>query len=644
MTAAPPAEETEPAAEPDENGEVRPVAGEPDSENGGEEAPDSENEEEELPPWVAAMEEAAGMYGDVLASALAGIDGAGHDPDQVRLTCGRGHMHGFRPYRALLAGRALGLDDLEESQANLVAANMAKRRAKPSHRLNPQEVDADLVAKIGAGECQRLGMVPLGYSEDDGRLTVAVSKEQGLRAANRDELMRRHPDFMAIEAVMVDSAELSSALDYAQTLIASDAGAGGTDSATGAQAPPAATTTEDVYPELIDQAGDRPEVGKALARYLALAIAWRSADLHVSTHIDSDGQRVGTVRLEYLGTLRSADPPISGKLASDIMGRIAAVSRMQPTQVKPSDSQAMIAVPNTATKTSERYVLRISSIPLVDGSRMMTVRFLPLGRQELTHLDKVFPVDVIDTPSRVLRAAIERPDGLILVTGRTGDGKSTTLAALIHEVVRAGRVEDRGLTHDTRKIVTVENPVEYRIPGTDQVQVSPDQVEGFGFPAALRAFLRSAPDIIMVGEIRDHDTASAALRAAETGHLVLSTLHVKDVASAVGRLRGLGASVDEIGAAVSLITSQRLLRCPCTTCSQQGCSACSGTGWARRMAVMEALEVDEALLELLNRDRAPAPSEIREMQQLKFVDHAKVLVEKGHTTPEEVRRVLGQEL
>ena len=159
--------------------------------------------------------------------------------------------------------------------------------------------------------------------------------------------------------------------------------------------------------------------------------------------------------------------------------------------------------------------------------------------------------------------------------------------------------------------MTAEDPVEYRIPLADQVQI--DTSVGFGYPEAIEAFLRSAPKIIMIGEIINEATASAAMRAAETGHRVLSTLHVKSAAAAITRLRGLKIGVDVISSSLNLIVAQRLLRTLCGACHQNNpsCEMCYGTGWGGRAAVMEALLIDDDVVELLASPVPPTLAAIR---------------------------------
>jgi type IV pilus assembly protein PilB len=206
------------------------------------------------------------------------------------------------------------------------------------------------------------------------------------------------------------------------------------------------------------------------------------------------------------------------------------------------------------------------------------------------------------------RAAVQRPNGAVLVTGPTGSGKSTTLYAALH-VVNDGE----------RSVLTIEDPVEQRIGGIKQMQIAPKA--GVTFDVGLRSMLRADPDVIMVGEIRDRETAHIAVEAALTGHLVLSTLHTRDAPSALGRLIDMGIEPFLVSSAVDCIVAQRLVRALCQHCKQPqnvpdsvldeyglagaepyepvGCSRCSGSGYRGRVGLYEVMTVSERIRTLI---------------------------------------------
>ncbi|MBU1665577.1 MAG: GspE/PulE family protein, partial [Gammaproteobacteria bacterium] len=258
-----------------------------------------------------------------------------------------------------------------------------------------------------------------------------------------------------------------------------------------------------------------------------------------------------------------------------------------------------------------------------------------------------------------LQALIHRPHGLILVTGPTGSGKTTTLYAALAD-----------LNTPERKLLTVEDPVEYRLAGINQVQVN-DKIE-LTFARALRAFLRQDPDVILVGEMRDTETALIALRAALTGHLVLSTLHTNDTPSAAARLLDMGAPPFLLSTSLAGVVAQRLMRKLCPVCAQpfsldanertwlkgeiaagldesrlkraKGCGHCNHTGYQGRQGIYELLEIDGELAGLLNRGDTTgfrSAANVRLAGQT-LRDEAVRLVREGTTSVAEAMRVTHQ--
>jgi type II secretory ATPase GspE/PulE/Tfp pilus assembly ATPase PilB-like protein len=269
--------------------------------------------------------------------------------------------------------------------------------------------------------------------------------------------------------------------------------------------------------------------------------------------------------------------------------------------------------------------LRVSTLPGLHGEGVV-LRLLDPGTvaPELAALG--MPAGIRDAVERVVGGT----GGLVLVTGPTGSGKTTTLYAAL------ARRNAEGV-----KIVTVEDPVEYRIAGVTQVPVQ--QKAGLGFAGALRAILRHDPDIIMVGELRDSDTASLAIQAALTGHLVLSTLHTTDAAGAITRLRDMGVEPYRLAATVQGVLAQRLVRVACPACHAHGCDACRGVGYRGRTGVYEWLEPTETFRSLVvegasaDRLRAQAQRD----GTVPLAQEAARLVASGITTNAEVARAIG---
>ncbi|MFC1762528.1 GspE/PulE family protein, partial [Planctomycetota bacterium] len=248
--------------------------------------------------------------------------------------------------------------------------------------------------------------------------------------------------------------------------------------------------------------------------------------------------------------------------------------------------------------------------------------------------------------------------GMILVTGPTGSGKTTTLYAML-----------RSINAVEKNVITVENPVEYRLERINQIQVNPDA--GTSFAAALRAILRQDPDVVMVGEIRDLETAEIAVQAALTGHLVLSTLHTNDAATAITRLRELGLPAYLLSSCVALTIAQRLIRRICPDCGESaepdtellaslnispnaadqsfkrgaGCTYCQHSGYRGRQAVFEILPVDHRIQQAILDDASA--QDIKRIAvdagMHTLLDAAALKMTQGLTTPEEVQRVIAAE-
>ncbi|MCK9487848.1 MAG: GspE/PulE family protein [Xanthomonadales bacterium] len=296
------------------------------------------------------------------------------------------------------------------------------------------------------------------------------------------------------------------------------------------------------------------------------------------------------------------------------------------------------------------FTVRVSTLVGEDGERVV-LRLLP-ERSELSGLAQLgFHAEDV----AVLERVFARPSGLVLITGPTGSGKSTTL----HAALRMQSLIERN-------VLTVEDPVEYRVPGACQTEVN--RRAGYEFSSALRHFLRHDPDVMLIGEIRDGETAQAAIEASATGHLVLSTLHVASVFGVVPRLRPLGLDAQTIADNLLAVINQRLLRRNCSQCSEpveltpaqrdwlelapgqgdvragRGCSHCAGSGYRGRLPVYEILLMDEALANAIADDGGR--ESVRRLAQAagfrSMVELARRRVREGQTSLAEVLRVVGE--
>ncbi len=318
--------------------------------------------------------------------------------------------------------------------------------------------------------------------------------------------------------------------------------------------------------------------------------------------------------------------------AAAVVGRIRAIANLDVSErQRPQDGRFW-------HRAAGREVeFRVSILPAVFGESVV-LRVLDRTSTGLS----VAGLGAGEMVESALRALAERPHGLVLVAGPTGSGKTTTLYAILNEVDR-----------ERRKVVTVEDPIEYELPRTVQLEVSPQFDVSFG--NAVRSIVRQDPDVILIGEIRDAETAAAGLEASLTGHLVLATLHAADGGSAVRRLVDLGAPRALLLESLAAILTQRLLRRLCTGCRRPlsgndldlavpalfeaaGCGECAGTGYRGRLGIFEVLPGNPDTVALLADDQDVPTDRLLSGRSLlaAALDHAA----RGTTSPSEVRRVL----
>jgi len=346
--------------------------------------------------------------------------------------------------------------------------------------------------------------------------------------------------------------------------------------------------------------GDDAPVVRLVARMIEQAIEQGASDIHVEP-------MEGRIRVRFrkdgvLHEVATHEPTLMGPLNS----RLKIMAGMDIAEKrKPQDGRIAVSVQGRPID------IRASVLPATHGEAIV-MRLLDKERG-LVGLDEL---GLGEDDLRRLRGIVKRPNGIVLVTGPTGSGKTTTLYAALKE-----------LNKPDTKIITAEDPVEYEIQGINQVQVH--QRIGLSFARILRAMLRQAPNVILVGEIRDVETAEVAIQAALTGHLVFATLHTNDAPSALTRLVDMGVQPFLVSASVQAIVAQRLVRRLCPTCRQphaaseselravglsaerlagrtlwkaQGCASCSFTGYRGRVGVYELLEMDAALRDMTFRN------------------------------------------
>lgn len=268
--------------------------------------------------------------------------------------------------------------------------------------------------------------------------------------------------------------------------------------------------------------------------------------------------------------------------------------------------------------------LRVSIVPLASGESIVLRLFVKKSKQ-ITLEDLGYRGVYLDLMNKV----IKYPHGLILVTGPTGSGKTTTLNALLQKI-----------NSSEKKIITIEDPVEYRVPGVNQIQVN-NEID-LTFSSILRRVLRQDPDIIMIGEIRDKETADLVVRAALTGHLVLSTLHTNDSITTLTRLKDLGVPNYLISSVLKASIAQRLVRKICTSCLGSGCYKCSNSGYKGRIVINEGFLIDNKIENMILDNEKPG--KIREYLEQKDMislsESAKYLIQQGITDQKEISRIL----
>ncbi len=363
-----------------------------------------------------------------------------------------------------------------------------------------------------------------------------------------------------------------------------------------------------------------PPAVAVVDRLLKKARELGASDLHLDP-----GEESIRVRVRVHGVLESIDEvPID--LHAQIIGRLKALGDLL---VYRSDVPQEGRIP--AARSRLPHDVRIATYPTVCGERV-AIRFDAIE----TKLGRLEDLGFDGSVWKSLRDAIEQPDGVVLVTGPSGSGKTTTLYAGLRHLAQQGR---------PRSIVTVEDPIERRIPGVVQTQV--DNVAGLDFSRALRSLLRQDPEVLLVGEIRDRETARIALEAGLTGHLVVSTIHAGTAPLVFARLLEMGVEPFVLTSAVRGVLAQRLVRSICTEsrCIDLGdkCPSCGGSGYSGRVPIAEWVPMTPELRRvILSRgDGEDLTGAATEAGFKSLSDAGELAIESRRTTREEVRRVLG---
>lgn len=471
----------------------------------------------------------------------------------------------------------------------------------------------DLLATMTSDQARRYKALPV--QDRDGTLIIAISDPMDMQAMDDLSFVLNRD----VEFVTSTPSSIAKALDqfYPRESFLENDGILSSDDSAGE--------------------GDAPII-KMVSMILLEAYSNRASDIHIEP-LESKTR----VRFRIDGVLQEMPSPPK-KLHSAIISRLKIMSGSMSIAEKrlPQDGRIQVKLGNKAS-----IDLRVNTIPTVHGEsvvmRILDKSSLVLGLPDLGFLS--------DDQQRFERL-INLPDGIILVTGPTGSGKTTTLYACLNSINKPDR-----------KIITVEEPVEYQLSGINQVPVNSEI--GMTFPAALRSMLRQAPNIIMIGEIRDMETASIAINASLTGHLVLSTLHTNDAPGAVARLVDIGIKPFLVSTSVRAVLAQRLVRRLCSKCKEpseltefearslridpsqlsqanimkpHGCEHCRGKGFKGRMGIFESFIVDDEIRHMINNNATTLMLRARGrelgMRTLREDGVRKVIA--GSTTAEEV--------
>ncbi len=479
--------------------------------------------------------------------------------------------------------------------------------------IDPGAIDVEVAKQIEPEIARKYGVAPV--MADAESVTVVLSDPMGYDAVDSLRYVLHGKD---VQAVLAPSEEVRAVMEKLYP--------SGADEVT--------TRNDDGYGGEESADGDDAPVIRLCSLLLSNAIKMKASDIHLEPM-----EKEFRVRYRIDGALRKMDSPPK-RLQGAILSRIKIMSKIKISEKRiPQDGRIQVNV------GGRDLDLRVSTVPTNHGEsivmRILDKSNLSLGLPQLGFLS--------DDQNKFERF-IHLSDGVVLVTGPTGSGKSTTLYAALGQI----NLPDR-------KIITVEDPVEYQMSGINQVQVNRDV--GLDFSAALRSILRQAPNIVMIGEIRDEETAGIAMEAALTGHLVFSTLHTNDAPSAITRLTDMGCKPFLVASAVRACLAQRLVRAICVNCKEEytpterdlkmlgsiakvipehmyvgrGCSKCNN-GYKGRKGIFEIFEVDDTIQRLIF-DHAPSSvlrQRAREMGMRTLREDGMLKVASGMTSLREV--------
>ena len=538
--------------------------------------------------------------------------------EQVDKAITEARANGLTPEQVLLQGQAITSDQL--------ARATSERFGLDHLDLNAFEIDLGAMNLIPSQAAKRYGAIPVAFVGDD-TLLVAMSDPTNVRAVDDISIMTG----LDVRPAVASAEDIDAAVSNATKLDSSIAEAIEEDEEEGLAA--------GEITEIRESAGDAPVI-KLVNGVIAKGIEEGASDIH----FEPEGKDM-KVRYRVDGILHDATT-VPRRMVAGVTSRLKIMASLDIAEKRlPQDGRVGLTVQGHPVD------IRMASLPSVKGEKVV-LRILD-KEQALIGLERL---GMQDDTERRFRNSFTRAYGATLVTGPTGSGKTTSLYAALNVI-----------NSPERNIITIEDPVEYQIPGLTQVQVN--LKAGLTFASGLRSIVRSDPDVIMVGEIRDKETAQIAIESALTGHLVLSTLHTNDAPTAVSRLTEMGIEPFLTASALDCVVSQRLARLLCSQCKEpvtiradalhhfgihedveaqgpKGCKRCGFSGYKGRVGLYEAMTLSKEIRELaIERSSADKIRTLAIEQGMRTLQEDGIdKFRAGITSIQEVARVTGSAL
>lgn len=483
---------------------------------------------------------------------------------------------------------------------------LSKQYSVPAIDLAQFEIDKEIIKLIPKEICEKHNVIPVSRSGNS--LVIAMSDPANIFVRDDIQFLTR----CKIEVVVSSETAIKAAIEkYFGNKVTYESIM--TEMEGDSDEPLLSTVSEVTFVDAEKGHSDAPVV-KFVNLILNEGIKMRASDIHIEPY-----EKRLRIRFRIDGTLFEKIQPPPG-IASAVVSRLKIMSKLDISERRrPQDGRLKVK-----TKENKEIDFRVSVLPTLFGEKVV-MRLLDKENLKLDMTTLGLEVSELNK----LRDAMNSPFGMVLITGPTGSGKSTTIYSALAE-----------LNKSDINICTAEDPVEYNLEGINQVQMNADV--DLNFASALRSFLRQDPDVIMVGEIRDYETAEIAFKAALTGHLVVSTLHTNDASSTVHRLLNMGVEPFLVTAGVNLVLAQRLVRKICEKCKDQvqtdpqvlidlgvkeadlpgftvyqghGCAACSEIGYKGRTAIYEVMRITEPVKKLILQGAATSDVKLKAIEE-----------------------------